>query len=149
MKKIRIFPKFLIGILFWATYFLPIYSFEKAFRLDLLENNVFEIYLDGGGVWLFSLIAIILTPLFLWLLPKFFHQFWYKIVVFISYLVFYYFACISIAWEHRFLFGNTWFHSEIFPELVKPHWYFYVFGGLGVFFHYQYQCSLQEKLKNE
>lgn len=141
MRIIDTLPKFFIGVLFWGTYFLPIHAFEKAFRLDL-PVKVLEIYLDGGGVFLFSLIAIILTSLFLWLSPKFFHQLWYKIVIVMSYLVFYYFACVSIAWEHRVLFGATWLPSEIFPELVKPHWYFYGFGGLGVVFHYQYQALI-------
>lgn len=145
MKIIHRLPTFLIGILFWGTYFLPIYSFEKAFRLlEVTSNDFGGIYQDG--ILVFSGLAIILTILSLWLSSKFFHQLWYKVVLVVNYLVFYYFACLSIAWDYRVLFGTTWQWSEVFSELVLPHWYFYAFGGLGVFFHYQYQVLIQDRI---
>ena len=143
-KIIHSLPKFLIGLLFWATYFWPIYSFEKAFRLLEVESNDFYgIYPDGTLIC--SLLAIVLTFLFFWVSPKYFHKPAYKISIAIVYLSFYYFACTSIAFDYRIVFGTTWLWSEIFLELVKPHWFFYVFGMLGVFFHYQFQQLISKK----
>lgn len=131
-------PKFLFAGLFWGTYFVPMYSFEKTFRLlEVTSNDFWGVY--RNGILVFSGLAIVLTLLFLWLSPKFFYQFWYKIVVVVSYFIFYYCACTSIAWDYRSLLGATWLPSEIFSELVKPQWYFYVCGGVGVCFHYYYQ----------
>ncbi len=140
----KIILKIIIGILFWATYFLPIYSFEKAFKIPRVNaTNFFGAY--PYGVLTYSTLAIVLTLLFIRITPLFFQKLIYKISIVICYLVFYYFACISIAWDYRIIFGTTWQWSEIFTELVKPQWYFYVFGVLGVFFNYQFQKLLYIK----
>lgn len=140
----KLLYKLFIGVLFWGTYFLPIFSFEKAFRiLDVETNDFFGIYRDG--ILIFSVLSIILTFLFLWLSPKLFRKYLYRIGIIIFYLVFYYFACTSIAWDYRIIFGATWQWPEIFPELVRPQWYFYVFGALGVLFNYQFLKLTQKK----
>ncbi len=142
-KIIEILLKFIVGVLFWGTYFIPIYSFEQVFRLGVQSQDFWGIYRDG--ILIFSFLAIILTILNLKLSPKFFHKLFYKISIVVVYLVFYYYACTSIAWDYRIVFGNTWLWHEVFFELVAVHWYFYVFGLLGVFFHYQYQKLIQIK----
>lgn len=133
-KTTRILLKCVIAITFWSSYVIPIYAFERLFRLGIHENNLWGVYNDA--VWIFSLLAVILTLLFLWLSPKFFHNTWYKIAIVIVYLVFYQQACTSIAWDYRSVFGATWLWSEIFLELVAPHWYFYGLGALGIAHHY-------------
>ncbi len=136
--------KFFIAVLFWGSYFIPIYSFEKTFRrLSVNANNFYGIY--HNGIMLFSFLAIVFTLLFLWLSPKFFDKAAYKAGIILLYITFYYFACTSIAWDYRIFFGTTWRWSEIFSELVKPRWYFYVFGILGTFYNYQFQKIIQKK----
>ncbi len=142
--RMKLFFKLFLGVLFWGTYFLPIYAFEKTFRiLGVDTNDFFGIYRDG--ILIFSTLSFVLTFLFLWLLPKLFRKYIYRIGIVIFYLIFYYFTCTSIAWDYRIVFGTTWQWSEIFPELVKPQWYFYVFGALGVFFNYQCMRLVQRK----
>ncbi len=136
--------KFFVGVLFWSTYFLPIYAFEKTFRLvSVTTNDFFGIYRDG--ILIFGILSFVLANLFLWLLPKLFCKYRYRIGMVIVYLVFYYVACNAMAWDYRIAFGTTWQWTEIFPELVKPQWYFYVFGVLGAFFNYQFMKLLQNK----
>ena len=136
--------KLLKAIFLWATYFLPIYSFEKVFAfLRINTTDFIGIYRDG--IFTFSVLAIIPTVIFLLLSPKLFHKSVYKAVIILFYLGYYYLACTSIAWDYRIIFGTTWQWSEVFTELVKPEWYFYFFGVLGTFFNYYCQKSVQNK----
>lgn len=127
--------KILIYILFWGTYFLPIYSFHKAFRHQI--TDVTGIYNNASFIYLLGSVLITLGSIFLRS-----HFTKSKLQPYIStciYLAFYTFCCWSIAWDHRIAFGITWQNHEVLSGLVLPHWYFYVFGLLGLYFNLKYQ----------
>ncbi len=139
---------FFIGVFFWATYFLPIYSFEKAFRISSLDVLDF-ISVDFRGIIVYSGLAIILTLIGIQLSPKIGNQIVYKISSVVVYIAFYCFACIAIAWDYRIAFGTTWRWYELFPEVIMHQWYFYVLGIFGLYFNYQYQNLIQQNKLNQ
>jgi hypothetical protein len=49
------FLKYSVYIIFWGTYFLPVYSFEKAFRLGITDFA--GLYPVGTLFWLLASIA--------------------------------------------------------------------------------------------
>ncbi|HBS12060.1 MAG TPA: hypothetical protein DEO36_05880 [Flavobacteriaceae bacterium] len=141
LLMIRAFYIF-VGVLLWGTYFLPIHSFYKIFRLQITDLGGFY---NDAGIQLGFIISIFLTIVSIWLSPKYFKNKIYKIIIIAVYMLFYIATCIGIGWDHRANFGTTWLYSEIFPELIKSHWYFYVIGLLGLYFNYKFQELLFKK----
>lgn len=127
-------------ILYWATYFVPVLAFEMAFRSYNIKTTDI-----GASFLLFVFLAIVPTLLFFWLSPKFFHLPLYKIAYSYFYIILYGLACTHIAWGYRAAFGTTWLWTEVFPELVLPQWYFYIFGFWGAFFNDKCQRLLLNK----
>lgn len=131
-------PKIFTGILLWASFVLPIYLFEKSFLFFSIEtSDLAGVYPDA--IWSFSLLAIGITLMTLWISRKAFHKNTFKGLIIIVNFGFYGLACTSIAWDYRIIFGATWQWTEIFPALVQPQWYFYAFGITGILCNYLLQ----------
>ncbi len=123
-------------VLFWGSYALPIYSFEKIFRIWVVKTtDLYGIYNDSFVI--FMILAVLPSLIFPCLKHSFRNSKLIDSFAILFYIIFYLLACSSIAYDYRIHFGSTWRFAEIFHALVKPQWFFYLIGGLGIFFNYK------------
>lgn len=127
--------KLLFIVLLWLSFWVPVFLFEEAFRSQFFAKELMGgVYRDAPLVYLsVSLVLSILTS---WFSPRFFSQLWYKVLIAVVFFLFFKEMCTQVAYDYRIHFGTTWQYSELFPELVTPHWYFYFFGIFGVLMHF-------------
>ena len=127
----------------YGSYAVPIHGFDILFRQPLEDiNNSYRV-----SAFFFSALGFILSLIFLWATPKFWFKHYYNVAIMLFYIAFYREACISVAYDYRVLFGNTWTSSEIFFGLVSPHWYFYGWGIVGIMWHYLAQQLISLSVK--
>ncbi len=134
MKKqlIGLVRQMILLAICYGSYAIPIHSFDFQFRQPL--EDIHSTY--PVSAFFFSALGFLLSLILLWATPKFWFKRYYKVAIVLFYIAFYIEACISVAYNYRVLFGNTWTSSEIFSSLVSPHWYFYMLGFIGVIWHY-------------
>jgi hypothetical protein len=127
MKNILIF------IFFWATFWLPVFTFEEIYRMQFSAWELTGgVYRDAPTIYL--PLSLVLSLLLFWLLPKLKWRVFMMVVLGVFYFLFYTYMCTQVAWDYRVNYGNTWLWNEVFFELVAVHWYFYVLGVMGCFF---------------
>lgn len=119
-------------ILYFGSYFIPSYLFALLFREHIVDFT--GIYLDA--LFLSAVLAMLLSGLFLWLTPRFWHKRSYQVLITVLYGIVYFQTCLGTAYDHRIAFGNTWTAPEVFHALLLPQWYFYLLGLLGLVWHY-------------
>ncbi len=134
-----------IFLYLWLSIFLPMYAF---YLLYMYYSGDFgcpsDVYVCSEVFGNFNyLILFIVSVIFT---PKMFKYFWYKVLIIIAFLIYYFDACFRIAWSGCILFGNTWSESEVLRDFLLTEWSFYLFGLLGVLFHYYYQSLYYHKV---
>lgn len=140
--------KLLYLSLLLASLAVPAFIFEFLFISELgdLTQIMPAPYYRDAPVF-FVATSFLLAILFSLAAPRFYNALWYKIASIIVYLGAYTLMCFWVALDVAAAggFGNTWHYNEIFPELLAPHWYFYVFGILGLVMHFFMQHLIIKK----
>lgn len=135
--------KLLFILLLWLSFWLPVFLFEEAFRSQFFTKELMSgVYRNAPLVYLSA--SLVLSILTSWFSPRFFSKLWCKGLLAVVFFLFFIEMCTQVAYDYRINFGSTWPYSELFPELVAPHWYFYIFGILGMAMQY---FTLQLKCK--
>jgi len=130
----------------WISLAIPVFLFEIIFRSQFTPIQL------TGGVYrnapiLYLSISFLFSLLFLYTSPRFFMKIGYKVIVIFSFLIYFKEMCSLVAFDYRINFGSTWQYSEIFPELVQAHGYFYSLGIIGLVVHYSIQHLLFKNKK--
>lgn len=132
MKKVAF--KLLALVSCVLSFAVPIFVFGWYFKQSLSEFT----YFDYGAAYVFSILGFILSLFYLWLTPRYFKSWVYKLMLMAIYLLVYAQACDSTIWDHRIEFGTTWEPSrwpmEMFTGLVGP--YFYILMLIGAVWHF-------------
>lgn len=136
--------KIILGFLLWVSAVLPIYFFQEVFKLQI--DDFTGLY--DNSIILISFLYLFFMALYLWLSPKYFHKKIYKLIIAVVYIVFYILSCTAVGFDYRINFGSTWQYSEVLLELVVNKWYFYMFGMLGLIFHFIFQRLIYKNRLN-
>lgn len=127
--------KIILGSFLWVSAVLPIYFFQEVFKLQI--DDFTGLYDDS--IISISFLYWFFVVFYLWLSPKYFQKKFYKSIIAVVYIVFYILSCTAIGRDYCSNFGNTWNYLEILLELIMDKWYFYIFGMLGLIFHFIFQ----------
>jgi hypothetical protein len=132
--------KTILGFLLWGSAVLPIYFFQEVFKLQI--DDFAGLY-DNSIIFI-SFLYWFFVALYLWLSPKYFQKKIYKSIIVVMYIIFYILSCTAIGFDYCVYFGNTWRYSEVLLELIINKWYFYIFGMLGLIFHFVFQWLIHK-----